>query len=389
MELDALIDQVRTAAAQADEAGRAKLLRALRALQPTLETEKDLHWRLGRCHLLITTVRLGQDLDVFRSLVAASAADTPLSSQQVASKSPFPNASPALVTRILRHLAAMSLVAETGPDAFLANKATHALATEKSEGTLHMFGDAIGRVAVTLPEYFAKRGYQDIPSGTQLPFQLAYNSDKPWYQFVGDSPEMSKWLQSLMLVVGEDELWFKAFPFEDEIKGFRGDTVLVDVSGGFGQQCAALIAGLPHLELKGRLVVQDLASTVDLGVRHEGVEAQARDLFAEQKVKGARFYYLRNILHNWPDAECVEMMKRLAEALGDESQILIDEVVLPDQGAAPEATNMDLVMMGFMGSRERTAGEFERILDQAGLKSLRTIVYAHGLRNAIIQVVKK
>lgn len=52
MELDALIDQVRTAASQADEAGRVKLLRALRALralrtlQPTLETEKDLHWRL-------------------------------------------------------------------------------------------------------------------------------------------------------------------------------------------------------------------------------------------------------------------------------------------------------------------------------------------------------
>ena len=54
MELDALIDQVRTAAAQADEAGRAKLLRALRALQPTLETEKDLHWRLGRCVSSIT-----------------------------------------------------------------------------------------------------------------------------------------------------------------------------------------------------------------------------------------------------------------------------------------------------------------------------------------------
>lgn len=92
---------------------------------------------------------------------------------------------------------------------------------------------------------------------------------------------MSKWMRQLMLVVGESQLWFNGFPFEEEIKGLGGDTVLVDVSGGFGQQFAALIAGLPHLELKGRLVVQDLASTVDLGIRHEGVEAQARDLFAE------------------------------------------------------------------------------------------------------------
>lgn len=82
-------------------------------------------------------------------------------------------------------------------------------------------------------------------------------------------------------------------------------------------------------------------------------------------------------------------MKRLAEALGEESYIMIDDVVLPEQAAVSEMTNLDLVMMTFMGSRERTADEFERIFDEAGLKSLRTVVYAPGLRNAIIEVGRK
>ncbi|KAI3394825.1 hypothetical protein diail_2162 [Diaporthe ilicicola] len=49
---------------------------------------------------------------------------------------------------------------------------------------------------------------------------------------------------------------------------------------GFSHQCAALAAAFPAL--RGRLVLQDMA----------------HDFFGPQPIKGARFYYLRNVLHD-------------------------------------------------------------------------------------------
>ncbi|KAK3998090.1 S-adenosyl-L-methionine-dependent methyltransferase [Cladorrhinum sp. PSN332] len=400
-DVDKLVEQIRTVASQANEAGRSKLLKALREVQPALETPWDLPMRLAGVHFEISIIKIGQDLKIFRSLTDASSSSTPsaLSPQQIAAMSPCPTASPLLVSRLARHLAAMHMIAQTGPDEFAANSATRALATEKSEGTVEIYMLGSGRVTPVLPEFFKSNGYQDVTSKSQTPFQFAFGTDRTWFEYLGESAERSKWLQQLMLVLGEEGAWYdtaisacggggEGFSFEKEIEGFndRGKTVLVDVAGGFGQQCAGLIAGLPHLgqQLKGRLVVQDLASTVEIGIRHEGVQVQVRDLFAEQPVKGARFYYLRNVLHNWPDEECVEILKKLVEAFGEESQILVDDIVLPDGGGAvATATNYDWVMMTFMGARERTAREWGLIFDEAGLRVLRSVVYAPVSMNAI------
>ena len=45
---------------------------------------------------------------------------------------------------------------------------------------------------------------------------------------------------------------------------------------------------------------------------------------------GARAYYLRYVLHDWIDAQCVQMLKGIAAAMTPESVILVDEMVLPN-----------------------------------------------------------
>ena len=84
---------------------------------------------------------------------------------------------------------------------------------------------------------------------------------------------------------------------------------------------------------------------------------------------GARAYYLRNILHDWPDNKCVEILSKIAPAMKKGySKILLNEFVLPDQGASLIATQVDMTMMVVLAGAERTKSQFEVLVDAAGLK---------------------
>ena len=54
--------------------------------------------------------------------------------------------------------------------------------------------------------------------------------------------------------------------------------------------------------------------------------------------------------------------------MGPKSRILIEEMVLPDMRVDWTATHNDLTMMASLGARERTQGQWESLLDSAGLK---------------------
>ncbi len=60
--------------------------------------------------------------------------------------------------------------------------------------------------------------------------------------------------------------------------------VFVDVGGGFGHQCARLTGRFP--ELKGRVVLQDRAETIQIAPPIKGVTAMAHEFFMPQVVKG-------------------------------------------------------------------------------------------------------
>ena len=102
---------------------------------------------------------------------------------------------------------------------------------------------------------------------------------------------------------------------------------------------------------------------------------------------GAKFYYLRNILHDWPDERCVAILKNLIPALSPDSRILIDEMVLPDSGVHWQATQLDLTMMSALGSRERTREQWYALLETSGLKIERILPYTFPLQDSIISTI--
>lgn len=284
------------------------------------------------------------------------------------------------------------MIRESGPDAFTASDITRTLAQPGYRGGVYHFFDNCGPVFQAFPSFLADNKYQDITDAAHTAFQKAFPTDLPAFMWLPTQPERFGPLQQVMTVQGAvGSPWFTVFPFEKEAGGFGGKTVFVDVGGGFGQQSAGLLGAFPHLG--GKIVLQDLPQTLAHlppgVVVPEGIEAQPHNFFTEQPVKGARFYYLRQILHDWPDDKCIEILKHLAAASGPESQILIDEMVLPDSGVPWEAATVDLTMMASLGSRERTLKEWHALLDQAGLKALHIYTYQPRRQDSIIQAVPK
>lgn len=137
---------------------------------------------------------------------------------------------------------------------------------------------------------------------------MAFPTELAAFMWLPTQPERFGPLQQVMTVQGASGVpWFTVFPSEKQLSGFEGQHALVDVGGGFGHQSAALLGTYP--QLKDKLVLQDLPQALEHlppgVVIPDGIKTVPHDFFQEQPIKGARFYYLRNIIHDWPDDKCV------------------------------------------------------------------------------------
>lgn len=219
----------------------------------------------------------------------------------------------------------------------------------------------------------------------------AFSTDLTGFEWLRADPKQFKAFQQAMSIAPQARVpWFTVFPLEAELGSFLKESstpAFLDIGGGFGHQCAALASAFPSL--KGRLVLQDMAHTLAIAPKLDGVDSMAHDFFGAQPVQGAKFYYLRNVLHDWPRGKAVAILSRVREAMGPGSQVLVDEIVLPTHGAHWHATCMDMVMMTSVGAMERTVDEWDELLDEAGLRIVKIHTYLPRHQDSIIQAVAK
>jgi demethylsterigmatocystin 6-O-methyltransferase len=98
---------------------------------------------------------------------------------------------------------------------------------------------------------------------------------------------------------------------------------------------------------------------------------------------------MRNILHDYPDEKCLVILANCINAMDADSRILIDEMVLPNQGVAWQAAQLDLTMMAALGAKERTIEQWYTLLDSAGLKVVEIEMYEPALQDSVIMAVPK
>lgn len=104
---------------------------------------------------------------------------------------------------------------------------------------------------------------------------------------------------------------------------------------------------------------------------------------------GARAYYFRNILHDWPDDKCKLILENTISAMSEDSVILIDEIVVPDIGAGRRATQLDMTMLAALAGQERSRSEWKELLDQAGLDIVDITPYIDEIGESVIAAVPK
>jgi demethylsterigmatocystin 6-O-methyltransferase len=266
-----------------------------------------------------------------------------------------------------------------------------------------------------MPAFFAENNYKDVIDNLHTPFQKAFDTKLTSFDWLFQHPKYIEALHKTMSALQGTE-WTEGFtllnseaqkipltPPTPEEKPF-----LVDVGGSHGHQCIELARKYPNL--LGRLIMQDLPMTVDKLAPIEGVKVEAYDFFQKQPIKGsyhshpslhllrrlnlnypkpgAKFYYLRRIMHDWPDEKAAQILRNTAAAMGDDSRILIDDVVMPETGANWQATMADLSMM-ILAGRERTQRQYEKLAKRAGLRVERVHSYAASTYTAIVVLVRQ
>jgi hypothetical protein len=183
--------------------------------------------------------------------------------------------------------------------------------------------------------------------------------------------------------------------------------VVVDVGGGQGEMAAAVLTGcaqppaaavifdMPHVVERSRAVWDGAGDGGSAQLRaliaarpalRAAVSHAGGDMFDSTTVPppagGRRYaYMLRDILHDWPDEDCVRILASLREAWGGGAGARAHRVMIVGRVLAPGAgfikslgtTDADVLMMGAFGTTagERTREHYERLLAEAGLRLLK------------------
>lgn len=90
---------------------------------------------------------------------------------------------------------------------------------------------------------------------------------------------------------------------------------------------------------------------------------------------GAKFYFLRAVLHDHPAHRIRKILGNIKEAMASDSILLIDEMVLPEMGVNLEVASIDMTMLTTFASMERTEVEWREVFEQVGLELVQTYMY--------------
>jgi hypothetical protein len=151
---------------------------------------------------------------------------------------------------------------------------------------------------------------------------------------------------------------------------------VIDVGGGRGAFVAALLDRWPNV----RGVVFDQSHVVSGAyelLRHAGVESRcqvASGSFFDTVPAGGDAYVLKSVLHDWPDAKALAILRTCRREAGRSSRLILVERLIggPNQGA--DSAFSDLNMLVAPGGQERTEEQFASLLTAAGFRLTTTVV---------------
>lgn len=145
---------------------------------------------------------------------------------------------------------------------------------------------------------------------------------------------------------------------------------VAEIGGGNGHLLRAVLASAPGL--KG--ILFDLPHVIEQtsAVRSDRLEFQAGDSFKDT-LPICDAYLMMQILHDWSDRECEQILKVIRRSAPPHAKLLLAEFMIPEDSMPSWTLFLDLIMLGELTGKERTKVEFGKLLDTAGFRLDRVI----------------
>jgi SAM-dependent methyltransferase len=161
-----------------------------------------------------------------------------------------------------------------------------------------------------------------------------------------------------------------------EAYDFSAFRILCDVGGGYGALLCAILATCPAMS--GMLLEQaHVATGARSYVESQGLDERCTVVegdFFEGIPEGADAYVVKSVVHDWPDARSVAILKNCRRALRGDGRLILIERLMPALAQdAPDTVRVDLHMLAVTGGRERSKPEYQRLLEAAGFSLGRVV----------------
>jgi hypothetical protein len=325
------------------------------------------------------------------------------------------------LVHIIRQLTIINIFREPEPRTFAHSTASSVLAnpgfSSMTDLLLH-FSDEGYKCSGYLPE--ALDLYADKFDKVQKPelrtaFNLAYNTDMHYFDWIytpENIPHYGDRFGRSMMGGARHELVGVTIESYDWKQFKEGDNI-IDVGGGVGH-VGVWISEFVKPGVK--IIIQDRPSVIEQGKAIHGhiVELQPHNFFEPQPIKGATVYYLRLILHDWPDSICKTILGHIVDAMSEKSKLLIFDAVWQGDdywmcgkdnedmvtGWSQSKRHMNIRTLHMMnklgisvprikltvGAKERSEAEWHELLESVGLKI--TNIYGRGLWQSIVEAAK-
>lgn len=150
---------------------------------------------------------------------------------------------------------------------------------------------------------------------------------------------------------------------------------IVDVGGGHG----TLLRSILHANPSAQGAIAEMAAVVPatkraivedrLASRCEALECN----FFESVPAGGDCYVMKHIVHDWADGAAMQLLRNIRDVIPANGKLVLAEAVLDDSADPHPGKLLDIEMMAFVGGKERTRSEFQRLLHSAGFALERII----------------
>ncbi|KAL2869142.1 S-adenosyl-L-methionine-dependent methyltransferase [Aspergillus lucknowensis] len=347
------------------EAARRHAIENVASLSRALEKPADAIFKLFLSPTVLMAIKIANDLNIFTLLSHATPFVTNV--QLSASK----DTDILLIERIMRVLVCNGFASERGPGQY-----------EPADLFINFL-----LIMCKTPEFFRKTSYRNPGDPKNGPLQHAYNTSGSCWDWLAENPDALDRFNTFMEGHRTDIAhWVDWFPVQEQLLegAIANRPLIVDVGGGRGHDLVGFKERFPLAV--GKLVLEDLPSVIeDIQDLDDDIQKVKHDFFKPQPVKGARAYYFKHIMYDWPDENCRIILHHTAAAMErGYSKVLIEEHIVPDQNAGPQETLLDMTVMVWCSGRERTRRRWTELLDSVGLV-IKNVWLPDGHTNGIIE----